>query len=65
MDKINSGRGIMPIYEYLYRDWGLRFESLRSMQDADAPIECPGCKSLDTGRLINAWTKSNEFVKVL
>lgn len=55
----------MPIYEYLYRDWGLRFESLRSMQDADAPIECPGCKSLDTGRLINAWTKSNEFVKVL
>ncbi|HEY75593.1 MAG TPA: zinc ribbon domain-containing protein [Thermoflexia bacterium] len=33
----------MPLYEYVCDDCGERFEALRSMRDADAPIDCPRC----------------------
>ena len=35
----------MPIYEYVCLDCGERFETLRSMKDADAPITCRQCES--------------------
>lgn len=38
----------MPIYEYACLDCGERFETMRSMKDADAPISCRLCESLRT-----------------
>ncbi len=33
----------MPIYEYQCRNCGKAFELLRSLKDADEPMECPQC----------------------
>ncbi len=40
----------MPIYEYVCLDCGERFEELRLMRDADAPILCVTCESDHTSR---------------
>ncbi|HEX7976003.1 MAG TPA: zinc ribbon domain-containing protein [Anaerolineales bacterium] len=40
----------MPIYEYICKDCGDRFEALRSMRDADAPIPCRQCAGKNTMR---------------
>lgn len=40
----------MPIYEYKCEECGHKFESLRSMKDADAPIICERCNGLNTRR---------------
>lgn len=40
----------MPIYEYICLDCGTRFDALRSMKDADAPIDCRDCHSAHTSR---------------
>lgn len=45
----------MPIYEYTCTDCGTRFETIRSMREADAPIECTRCKSLHTARQISLF----------
>lgn len=42
----------MPIYEYVCQDCGTRFESLRLMRDADAPIACKQCASQHTLRQV-------------
>ena len=43
----------MPIYEYICKDCGHRFETLRSMKDLDAPIACSHCQSLETRRALS------------
>ncbi len=43
----------MPIYEYVCKTCGHQFESLRSMKDADSPIECRKCQSSDTKRALS------------
>ena len=45
----------MPLYEYLCLDCQNRFDALRSMKDADAPIECDQCQSQHTSRLISLF----------
>ncbi len=45
----------MPIYEYVCLDCGTRFDSLRPMKDADAPIGCEQCNSEHTSRLLSVF----------
>jgi putative FmdB family regulatory protein len=33
----------MPIYEYVCKDCGTRFDVLRSMKEADSPARCKNC----------------------
>jgi putative FmdB family regulatory protein len=40
----------MPIYEYVCKDCQKEFESLRSMSQADAQIECTACGGENTHR---------------
>lgn len=43
----------MPIYEYICKECGHRFEALRSMKDADSPIACTECHSEQTRRALS------------
>ncbi len=43
----------MPIYEYVCKACGHHFESLRSMKDADRPINCRKCESSETKRALS------------
>ena len=45
----------MPIYEYQCQECGLKFEALRSLNDADTPIECSRCMSTSTKRVISVF----------
>ena len=45
----------MPIYEYLCKDCGLRFELMRSFKDADEPITCKSCNSDQTQRTLSVF----------
>jgi len=45
----------MPIYEYLCQECGTRFETIRSMREADLPIDCQDCGSAHTERLISVF----------
>jgi len=44
----------MPIYEYQCRDCGKRFDALRTMSNADAPIACERCEGKNTTRKVSA-----------
>lgn len=43
----------MPLYEYLCAACDKRFEALRPMSQAAAPIACPRCAALTTQRAIS------------
>jgi putative FmdB family regulatory protein len=45
----------MPIYEYVCVDCRKQFDALRSMGDADDPIECVYCGSSNTSRTISVF----------
>jgi len=45
----------MPLYEYVCADCGERFDALRPMRDADAPIDCPRCGGQRTSRGISLF----------
>lgn len=45
----------MPMYEYLCRDCGKRYEQLRRMQYADSDLECPECHSQKIERLLSTF----------
>jgi len=45
----------MPLYEYLCRECGKRFEVLRRMQDADLEMKCPECRSEEVQRLLSTF----------
>jgi putative FmdB family regulatory protein len=49
----------MPIYEYVCLDCKDRFEVLRPMKDADAPIVCEACESEHTSRLLSVFFASS------
>ena len=55
----------MPIYEYMCFDCGKRFEAIRAMKEADAPIECAKCASEHTGRQIAVFYAHGGGGKVL
>lgn len=44
----------MPIFEYICRDCGSRFELLRSA-DSVEPVKCPSCGSTKTDKLLSAF----------
>ncbi len=46
----------MPLYEYDCADCGRRFEKLRPMSRADAPIHCSYCGSSATRRAISLFS---------
>ena len=46
----------MPLYEYKCSECETRFDLLRAMADADAPIACPQCGSRDTRRMISLFS---------
>jgi len=46
----------MPLYEYICQKCEARFDALRAMSDADAPIACPACGSEETGRAISLFS---------
>ncbi|MBE3143719.1 MAG: zinc ribbon domain-containing protein [Planctomycetes bacterium] len=43
----------MPVYEYTCTNCGYKFDALRSMKDADNPIECKECNSVHTHRMLS------------
>jgi len=45
----------MPIYEYTCTECGKRFDTLRAMSEADAPISCPDCGSGETKRALSLF----------
>lgn len=45
----------MPIYEYVCKECRTRFDMLRSMKDADAPINCKQCESMNTTRQVSLF----------
>ncbi len=49
----------MPIYEYICLDCGARFETMRSMKDADAPITCRDCESDHTSRKLSLFNATS------
>jgi putative FmdB family regulatory protein len=46
----------MPIYEYICQECGVKFDVLRTIKDADAPISCQKCASLSTKRAISVFS---------
>jgi len=50
----------MPVYEYLCKECGAKFDKLRTMRDADAPIPCTSCQSLETKRQLSTCNCSSE-----
>ncbi|WP_041454829.1 MULTISPECIES: FmdB family zinc ribbon protein [Anaerolinea] len=45
----------MPLYEYQCKDCGKKFDSLRSLKDADSPIACKFCHSENTSRVLSVF----------
>lgn len=45
----------MPIYEYICENCHQKFETLRSIKDADAPIACHYCQSQETHRVVSVF----------
>jgi len=45
----------MPIYEYLCKDCGVRFEIIRPIKDADTPVPCKSCESDHTQRTLSVF----------
>lgn len=50
----------MPLYEYVCQDCGQRFDALRSMKDADKPIQCRSCRSEHTTRALSVFYAASE-----
>jgi len=50
----------MPLYEYKCKDCGYQFDVLRSMKDADKPIQCRSCHSEHTSRALSVFFASSE-----
>ena len=45
----------MPLYEYYCTDCRTKFEALRPMTKADAPIQCKNCESMNTSRALSLF----------
>ncbi len=46
----------MPLYEYKCSDCETKFDALRDMSEADAPIACPHCGSEETQRAVSLFS---------
>lgn len=45
----------MPIFEYICKECGHRFDALRPIKDADKPIACTKCASENTKRQLSVF----------
>lgn len=45
----------MPVYEYHCAACDRRFEALRPMSQADAPLACPRCGAANTRKMISVF----------
>jgi putative FmdB family regulatory protein len=45
----------MPLYEYICKNCGHHFDTLRSFKEADKPIRCKNCLSEQTSRAISIF----------
>jgi putative FmdB family regulatory protein len=45
----------MPVYEYHCRDCKTKFEALRPISKADAPIACSKCAGKRTSRVLSVF----------
>ena len=45
----------MPVYEYTCPDCAAKFDALRSMSQADAPIACPKCGQKNARRGLSVF----------
>jgi putative FmdB family regulatory protein len=43
----------MPIYEYYCRDCHTKYDKLRPMVEADAPVSCPECNMQNSVRALS------------
>lgn len=50
----------MPLYEYVCKDCGHHFDVLRSIKDADKPIQCRGCQSENITRAMSVFYATSE-----
>lgn len=53
----------MPLYEYACRTCGHHFEKLVRTFDAPASIDCPECKSGETGRELSVFAVGADGAK--
>ncbi|MFH1651503.1 MAG: zinc ribbon domain-containing protein [Chloroflexota bacterium] len=49
----------MPIYEYVCRKCGKRFDLLRRISDSDEEIKCPGCHEPGVKRVLSTFATSS------
>jgi putative FmdB family regulatory protein len=45
----------MPLYEYICNDCRTKFDALRSISNADAPIACQDCQGENTSRMLSLF----------
>jgi putative FmdB family regulatory protein len=45
----------MPLYEYYCAECRTKFDALRPMEKADAPIQCKNCESMRTSRALSLF----------
>ncbi len=45
----------MPLYEYICNDCRFKFDAVRSINTADAPIACQDCQGENTSRLLSLF----------
>lgn len=45
----------MPLYEYYCSDCQTKFDALRSISNADAPIACQDCQGENTSRMLSLF----------
>ncbi len=45
----------MPVYEYRCKSCESRFDALRPIAQADAPVPCPTCAATETMRLLSVF----------
>ncbi len=50
----------MALYEYICDQCGGKFDAFRSMKDADQPIHCKHCHSLNTHRALSVFFARSE-----
>ena len=45
----------MPVYEYFCRTCNTRYDKLRPLRDADAPVACPTCNEENSVRALSLF----------
>jgi putative FmdB family regulatory protein len=50
----------MPVYEYYCTDCRKKFEALRPMSKANAPIVCKNCDGKHTSRVLSVFAAHSE-----